>query len=250
MSIAETIAVNFSSPIWRMQIDESEDLLFVEVRNTAEKQVSFSGLDLKTGAITFKDLVMPERWLTGMEAATGGVLLLHGFQSEKLPLHKGLTALDGRTGEILWADYNLNYDSHTTKSFIVYDARFQPKKTFQIHPLTGERLADSESDDQINSEIKLPEIVDANLISLPLPVAPHGNAIHYLRHNEFEIVSLHALNNGRFNQYLYVFNGEKQVVYQDIVNEEIQKLQPEAFISYKNQLIWLKNQHSLKVVNL
>lgn len=57
------------------------------------------------------------------------------------------------------------------------------------------------------------------------------------------------LNKGNLMQELYVIKNEK-LVYRDLLNENIQKLQPEAFVLIKNHLVYIKNKTALKVLNL
>ena len=75
----------FNGAIWRLEIDELSDTIFVEVRNDAGKEVTFSSIDLTTGKLNFTNLATPERWLTGIEAAYDGVLLLHNYRSATGP---------------------------------------------------------------------------------------------------------------------------------------------------------------------
>jgi hypothetical protein len=80
-------------------------------------------------------------------------------------------------------------------------------------------------------------------------LAPYGNSVHYLEHNNFRIVSLHTLQAGHLKQYLYVMDGVDKV-YENLLNTGIQKLQPEAFILHKNCLIYIENKSCLKVIKL
>src|ERR1700710_2286530 len=104
MPIHPFIHEHFTGAIWRMEIDEVSETLFVEVRDNEEKQVSFTAINFATGDVYFKNLTTPERWLTGIEAAYDGVLLLHNYQSEAGPTHKGVIAIDGHSGETLWTN--------------------------------------------------------------------------------------------------------------------------------------------------
>ena len=95
LTLQPYINQQFNGAIWRLEIDELSDMIFIEVRNEAEKQVSFSALSLNEGQVYFTDLTTPERWLTGIEAVYDGVMLLHNYQSASGPIHKGLVAIDG-----------------------------------------------------------------------------------------------------------------------------------------------------------
>jgi hypothetical protein len=252
MVLTPTITQPFDVPVWRMEIDEFTDTIFLELRDSANKKVSFAAIDLNTGNLNFKDIEMPERWLSGIETGYKGVLILHGYQSEAVPIHKGLTGIDGITGEVLWTDYNINFELLTSNGVVVYDARIQPKNLFIIDERTGQRTGIYKSETEYNhNNIVLPNMIAAD--KLPpglLNLNPHANVVHYLQHNNFRIVSLHALDGSHLTQHLHVFNINGELVFDDIMNNDIQKLQPEAFIVYKNNLIWLKNRSLIKVLNL
>jgi hypothetical protein len=60
---------------------------------------------------------------------------------------------------------------------------------------------------------------------------------------------LHTLNDNLLKQHLYIFD-DTGLVYEDLLNTGIQKLQPEAFVLHKNWLICLKNKTELMVLSI
>jgi hypothetical protein len=245
------IIQQFKGSIWRMEIDETSDTIFIEIRNDTEKQVAFSSINLASGDINFNNFTTPERWLTGIETAYNGILFLHDYQSSSGPAHRGLTAIDA-SGVVLWANYIYAFDHLTAQGPILYDTHIHPKKLFLIDVKTGttERIYEPTVLPEIKSNITLPDILSPDNLShnaLAFPV--FGNSVHYLQYNNFRIVSLHTLQAGLLKQYLYVMDGEAKV-YEDLLNNDIQKLQPEAFILHKNRLIYIKNKSELKVLSL
>ncbi|MBS1503030.1 MAG: DUF4905 domain-containing protein [Bacteroidetes bacterium] len=246
------IEYTFRFPVWRMEIDTLNDTLLVELRDQGDKRVYFSSLDLKTGKIHFDEFKPEERWLTGIETAHDGVLLLHNYQSDAGPAHKGLVAIDTTTGNILWHDYNLAFDHLSINGPVFYDVRLQPRKYLLGDIKTGATLRKHEPsiDLELSKELKLPDEISVEYaLSLRLPVHPAGNAVHYVEHNNFRIVSLHAIADTRLQQHLFIMNDE-EIIYHELLHADIQKLQPESFLLYKDQLISLKNQSQLEVLNL
>jgi hypothetical protein len=242
----------FNGAVWRLEIDEVSETLFVETRNEAEKQVSFSSICLKSGKTWFMGLVTPERWLTGIEIAFNGVLLLHNYQSANGPLHKGLVAIDGVTGDTLWSNYIYAFDHLTINGPVVYDTHIHPKKLFLADVKTGAttRIYEPFVYPEVKSNIVSPQIVTPEFLPTKLlPAAPYGNSAHYAEYNNFRIVSLHTLQSGQLKQYLYITDGMDKV-FEDLLSTGIHKLQPEAFILHKNRLIYIKNKSQLIVINL
>ena len=242
----------FNGAIWRLEIDELSNMIFIEVRNDAEKQVSFSALSLNNGQVYFNGLTTPERWLTGIEAVYDGVMLLHNYQSASGPIHKGLVAIDGMTGENIWSNYTCAFDHLSTNGPVVYDTRIHPKKLFLADIKTGEttRIYQPLVFPELINNVIAPQVIAPEMLPVGmLPMAPFGNSVHYVEHNNFRIVSLHTLQAGQLKQYLYVMDGIDKV-YEDLLNTGIQKLQPEAFILHKTRLIYIENKSCLKVIKL
>jgi len=252
MTLTPHISHQFLSPVWRMEIDAISDILFAEIRNSEDKTTSFSAIDLKTGEVYFDNLTTPERWLTGIETAWDGVLLIHYYQSENGPAHKGLMAVDAFTGQTLWTNFSYSFDHLTNKGPVIYDSRIQPRKLFLADIKTGvatriyEPYIDPEPPNYIQAPQQLP--VDEVPVGLAIP-HPYANWLHYLEYNNFRIVSLHALKAGTLVQMLYIFDGD-DLLFEDLLNTAIQKIQPEAFILHKNCLIYIKNKTELKVLSL
>jgi Domain of unknown function (DUF4905) len=246
------ISYPFKSPVWRLEIDALSEIIFAEVRDQADKKVHFAAINLNTGELLFDDLQTEERWLTGLESAYNGVLLLHNYQSETGPVHKGLTAIDGVTGKTLWSNFTHAFDHLSSNGPVVYDTRMQPRKLFLIDVITGAtvRPHDPSIDMGSDNEIILPEEISPDSLKhISLPTEPFGNTIHYLEHSNFRIVSLHTFAEGALQQRLYIMSNA-EIVYEDLLNGDIQKLQPEAFLLHKDKLIYLKDKSQLKVLNL
>ena len=251
MSIIPFINEQFPGIIWRLEIDGLTGLLLMEIRKAEDKSVSFSSINLSTGHINFTDFTTPERWLTGMEAAYKGVLLLHYYQSETGPAHKGLIAIDAVTAELLWTNYASTFDHLSNDGLVVFDARMQPRKLLLADIRTGLiKVYNEPSADRLVNNIIWPESTTENALSAPFTnIRAVENTIYYLKYNNYKIVSLHALKEGHLSQSLYIANGNV-IVYEDLLNRGIQKIQPEAFILHKNHLIYIKDKSRLIVITL
>ncbi len=243
---------HFDGQIWKLDIDGNGDLLLLEIRNAANKEVSFAAISLTTGKTNFKNLVQRETWLSGLSGGYNGIVFLHGFEAAQSPNRKGITAIAGISGAPLWSNFIYTISKFSVNGLIAYNTQLQPVKLLLLDAKTGAILRpfNVSIDIELNQKIVLPQILN----NLP----PEFNAffdgelqgnVHYMEHNDFRIVSLHSLKHGVLDQLLLITqNGS--LVYQDILTDKIQKLQPEAFIMYGNKLICIKNTRELKVFNL
>jgi len=241
----------FAGQVWKLAIDESTGLLFAEIRDDKSRTVSFSATNLNSGTTHFNELTLPEKWLTGLQGSFNGTLFLHGYQSAQSPAHKGITAINGTTGAELWNNYIDAIHYISINGPIVYNTQLQPQKLFLANAHTGKYLRpyDAVLDRPIEQHIIVPDIINHIPAGFELLEGTLSGNVHYMEHNSFRIVSLHLLNNGILKQILLISkNGA--TVYNDLLSEVIQKLQPESFIVYLNKLIYIKNKTILKVLNL
>jgi hypothetical protein len=251
-SLKPYIHQQLTGQIWKLVIDPLRNLLFAETRDTENKQVLFSGFDLGSGRTCFANLIQAEHWLTGIEGCFNGVLFLHGYQSAQSPVHKGITAIDGTTGAELWTNYVYAIHHISINGPIAYNTQIQPQKLFLFDAKNGAVLRpfDVFIDKDIDQNLQVPELTETldNEFKTHITGQLTGN-IHYMEYNSFRIVSLHSLNKAQLHQLLLIMQ-DKNLVYEDLLTDRIQKLQPEAFILHQNQLIYIKNKVELKVLNL
>ncbi len=250
MNFKPVINYCFSGLIWKLEVDVANELLFAETRNAEDHTAAFSSFSLKTGENFFAEMISEEKWLTGMEGGRCEMLFLHGYKSPQSPEHKAVIALNAFSGKQVWADYNFSAEAFTTAGLLITDQRFQTKKTVLLDYQTGKLLpkpVDLADDyQQIQNPLML-LLPPQNLADL-VPETIIGE-ISCLNYKSYLIISLHTQKNGVLLQQLFIIENNI-IVYQDLLNEQIQKLQPEAFIVVNNHLIYLKNKMILKVLNL
>lgn len=242
----------FSGLVWKLETDIEQDLIYVETRNEKEHSAGFSSLNLKTGKLNFLELASEEKWLVGLSGGRKGVLFLHGYLSAQTPEHNGIIALDGISGKQLWANYNLSLETFTTIGLLAADQRFQSKRLVLLDELTGSTITginlNNLQDDAQPIQIPTMLLLLPQNLSALIDGTITGE-ISCFNYNSHLIISLHTQNNEGLLQQLFIIENET-VVYRDLLNEQIQKLQPEAFVMVKNYLVYLKNKTILKVLNL
>ena len=244
------ISKKFNGLIWRIEIDELSDTIYLEIRKTEDKLVSFAALELKSGQTKFENATLPERWLAGIEAAYNNVLLLHGYQGQNAPIHRGITAI-AADGSIKWSNYSIAFDHLSINGPITYAAQIQPRKLFLTDITTGTTIRpfDSTLDEEHINKVTFPENINSMDLNFALPEESYNQVVHYLTYNNYRIVSLHTLLAGQLKQHIYVWEGDN-LIYEDLLNDNIQKEQPESFILCKNRMIYIKNKTELKVISL
>jgi hypothetical protein len=240
----------FSGLIWKLETDIDNELIYVETRREEDRSTGFSSFSLKTGKKNFLEFIPEEKWLVGMNGGRQGMLFLHGYLSDQTPEHKGIIALDGFIAKQVWADYNLSLEAFTTDGLLAADQRFQSKRTILLDYKTGSIKTASQNQQDDVQQMEYPfslRLLPENLSALITGTIT--GEISCLKYNSFLIISLHTQNNNVLLQELFIIENEV-IIYHDLLNEHIQKLQPEAFVVIKNYLVYIKNKNALKVLTL
>jgi len=242
----------FSGLVWKLETDAEQNLIYIETRNEEAHSAGFSSLNLKSGKVNFLEMVPEEKWLVGLNGGRKGILFLHGYLSDQTPEHKSIIALDGLNGEQIWADYNLSMETFTTEGLLAADQRFQTKRLVLLDEQTGSiktgtDISKLQDDVQPIQTPYMLRLLPQNISGLITGTIT--GEISCLNYNSYLIISLHTQNNSRLLQEIFIIEDEA-VIFHDILNEDIQKLQPEAFVVIKNYLVYIKNKNTLKVLNL
>lgn len=94
--------------IWRV-FPTGTDIFFGEVRDTDKKKAGFFSLDRLTGGEFWSGERIHDWWV-GVEGVRGETIFLHGFATPDMPMHRGVVAVDGRTGLTLWEQQDLSFE--------------------------------------------------------------------------------------------------------------------------------------------
>jgi len=98
-----------------------------EARDQDQKLVSFFALNAQSGVPLWRDLRLDEPWWAGIEAASDGVVLLHRFATPDMPQHKGILALDLKSGAQLWENRDVTFWFIRDGSVVAHRAVFEKR---------------------------------------------------------------------------------------------------------------------------
>ncbi|MEO0897896.1 MAG: DUF4905 domain-containing protein [Bacteroidota bacterium] len=93
----------FEDILWKVMPDSKSGILVCELRNKQERQVYYAVGSLLKGKMDILPSEEIPAWWVGLLEIFGQVALLHGYEKEGLPNHKGVYAIDLLTGKLLWS---------------------------------------------------------------------------------------------------------------------------------------------------
>lgn len=245
--ISKTI---FSGLIWKMAIDQKSNWLALEIRSEKFNHALFSTINIETGKTGINEQQTESGWSSGLEAIRNGIVLIHGFEFEGSPAHKGLVAFDAENGQVLWRNYALSVDAVFNNYFLAFDRKILPPKIFAADWKTGKLISSTQNLPDEMSTLRIPQKLNNWPQHLPKSFSEEViGLVDYLVQDNVEIISLHTPNEGAFQQHLFVYQAQ-QIIHSDLLHTGIQKLQPDAFVMQRNRLVYIRNKNELVLMQI
>jgi len=236
-----------------MVADGNNQRLFLEVRNPADKTVSFSALNLQNNQWLWKDLVFEEPWWISLRAVEGDILLFTIYIDTNNPDKKSVLAYDIVKRTVAWWKNGFSFTSVNRQSVIGEDAKFPGKESI-LDLFTGQPLHHTDFDlvDSQNFPVIRPfqyeegtayfdtvkDFLHSRLGILPV------TTIEYLEIEDRIIVSVFLKEKGLAN-YLYVLDSAGEILITEKLGNDLKGIGLDTFFVFSGHLIFVKNKNEL-----
>ena len=171
-------------------------------------------------------------------------LILTVNEHVESPESKGLISINVLNGEILWERYNFSFNQADSSGLQVYDPKIYPRNYLWINHLNAENISKQENSSTRISDLLFPDLFE----SYVLPnFIEHGliiGQISVLHKDGLSIVSFHQKMKNNMQQRLVVYQDDR-IFIDDIIIDDIQKLQPESFFMMNKQLLYIRNKNEI-----
>lgn len=243
----------FGGTIWNTLADGAKARLFLEVRNSGQKTVSFSALNLQNNQWLWKDVVFDERWWISMRAVAGDILLLTVYDDVNNPDKKSIVAFDVNTQQILWWRNGFSVSDVNDRYVRGVDTRM-PEKEAVLDLLTGKPVdrVDFHLDISQNFPVIRPfqyregtahfDTVK-DFLSSRWSISPVAT-IEYLEFESLIILSIFVNENGLAN-YLCILDNNGELIRKEKLGENLEGVGLDTFYIYCGHLIFVKNKNEL-----
>lgn len=252
-----------------MLLDEQGEVLILEIRENDHHQVSFTAIDLKSGTVLWDGLEFDENWWVGMTTIVKGILLLHTYVDNSDPEPKGLIAFDIQQKKVCWIHNDFTYLNVQENKVLGVTLIDQDKQYQAIDLLDGEKhTIEEEQFFQLNLSLKKDS--ESSLeTKYPLHYKEGTSyfetcknylynrlhlqavkAIEYLEVKNRIIISYYTGNATTLVNYLLVMDSEGGILYNEIIQENINAVGLETFFIVKNQVIFVKEKNEIFSYNL
>lgn len=225
--------------IWKIILDDDNETMAWESR-TNDKKVFFNAYDFKEDKYLLQDFYLEEDWLLNIQRVKDQILYLTGFESEFSPVQKGIIALDLKSKKMMWQNFSVALHQFTQQGLVVFDPRVNPRKYKLLDSENGGLIKAVFMEEfyllkSLKNELILPQIIDENT---------DWETKHQLIYKDLEILSGYKPQENYFDQYL-IIKKNNEVVFEDIINQAIQKKSFDTFFVWQNKLIFIKNKSEI-----
>ncbi len=230
----------FDGIIWKLETDAEEPLIAVECRNVEKHTSSISLFDFSTGICHFKDLLPQDSWNWNLDKVYKGHVFLHGYKSSGSPEHLGIICINNK-GVITWQTFNKTLHSISEEGLIAYTGQVEPRQLELLSLENGTTLHYGlKHYTAPKVEIVFPQPFLEKEIHLP---DNHAGPVLKCVYKNKVLLSYHTKQSRDYTQHLLVFDAGAQVL-NIILEQNIPKLNPEAFFIQHSHLVCIRNRGS------
>jgi hypothetical protein len=247
--------------IWRIYPTGSIWIAFEE-RDTEKKKATFSCLNRLTGEVAWSGQFLSDWWV-GVEAVTGEALILHGFATPDMPMHKGITVIDLPSGTLLWEHPDFSFEACGEDAVIGSLGPHGRKHYTAMEVKSGQVLRQwSEGDtptalDEIEGfsppSVMFPvTAMDAGVVIPPVVQNVLGERrewVSWIQAGSAVVLSVQQMRPGdRITQVLSIINDHGKEVFHDTISAGV--FVPDAFLVQAGMLYYVRAGKDLVAVNL
>ncbi|MFZ6014731.1 MAG: DUF4905 domain-containing protein, partial [Bacteroidota bacterium] len=128
---------HFEGTIWNILADTAHNRLFLEIRDTTQKKVSFSAFELISNTFLWKGLLLEEPWWVNLVAVVGDTMLFNHYTETNNPDRKSVIALGVNNQKIIWWKNDFSI-SAVSDRYVVGQVSKLDFKTLTLDVSTGE----------------------------------------------------------------------------------------------------------------
>ncbi len=254
--------------IWRL-LTTGDGHLLIEERDMNDRSVHYSLINFKTGNYVLSNYIPDEKYWVGVETIHNGLIYFHGFVKPDMPMHRGITAFDVKSGKVVWKNDNLSYLFILNNKVYCYSMKFESKEFYVLDAFTGEVTANLGNNYTEVNQLKAEAEILSYQTDMNFPYTPgtsgndeaESNAAHYLSLADPGGVSEYILTGNYFfcasnypsahgyNTEFYAISRKKgKVILRERINKDIRGIALDNFFTKSEYLFLLKEKKCVEII--
>ncbi|WP_373512050.1 DUF4905 domain-containing protein [Persicitalea sp.] len=251
-------SLTFPEAIWRILPHPERDEWVVELRNAAQKTVSWALVDLALNKIVWQEAPSATEWWTTLAGFAGDGVFLHNYRFHDIPEPTDLLALSAAEGELRWALPGWLFGRAAPEEGQIIVTQKQAESIQQ-------RFCDSELGllkDVIEEQNLLPitapnhrspvrygpeDIYFAQLSSFLAKTVGVKDviAVDYLESDPYLVFSYYLSEPEKTTQSLLVVNRNRETIYHNRLSDNRPGMSHDTILLQNDRLVFLRNTNEL-----
>ncbi len=259
-----------SGILWHVRV-VTENLLLGEDRDPETRQATFFCIDLSSGRERWRRGDYGDRWWIGIAGVVDGTLLLHGFSTPDLPLHRGVVAIDVDDGRKKWENPDLVALGRHNNNLVGHLFTSSGDECLEVSLESGETIGvldrrSAEEFPSVDSAVKFPAPLEesrGDAGDLLARIAPSLAGLDYegpitaYVHSDRIAIAIHERKAERgdaeqhFRHLIQLIDAESgRSIVRHILDEDTVRLIPEPFFVYRDVLYCIRERRTLMAIPL
>lgn len=253
----------FTQTIWRILPHPSHDLWVVELRNPAERLVSWALLDPESGVVRWTEAPSATDWWTSLVAFGEEYVFLHNYRFPDVPEPTDLLAVSAMDGQLQWVMPGWVFVRRATDEFTVVAARKQPGgiQYHWVNAASGlplEPVSEAEANLVMEPNFRTPQRYEphdayfdvlANFLQKTAG-ATAPIAIDYLEMDPYVVFSYYLYEQEKVAQYLLIVHRDRTIVYRAPLGQAREGTGRDTMLWHKGRLVCLRGTHEFFSIKL
>lgn len=248
MMLTKTFSKTFTGVIWKMLLENDRKLIAIESRDSESRQTFFSVLNYQNGDTLLDKLRLNESWFINLSHIHRNLIFVTGYESERSPISKGITAINIDNKAIVWERFNYSFYHAWSQGIQAFNPNISPRRFEWLSYETGDVITVPHPI-AIQSHLQMPELVNQDTLSDDIDRATLVGDVLSLAYQDLIISSFHELFNQNLRLRLLVTSANA-VILDDILYSDIQKQQLETFFVHQDHLFYIRNGNEIVSYNL
>ena len=138
-SIAFNFSKVFDGVVWTTKVSHENEIIVLEIRNSARKEARFTAFNYNTQKFLWKDKLMDEPWWINLASVSGKIVLLTVYTDTHNPDKKATVAYNLLDGKLVWWQNDFSISS-ISDNFVVGFSEKYGKREVVLDLNTGKAI--------------------------------------------------------------------------------------------------------------
>ena len=250
-SLAFNFSLVFDGIVWNIKASRENEILVLEIRNNATKEVRFAAFNFAEQKFLWKDKLMDEPWWINLSAVSGEIILFTLYVDTNNPDKKATMAYNLQDCKLIWWNNDFSL-SNVSENYVIGTAEKFGRREVVLDIETGKPLESAAVSRESRENVLRPQQyfeghpyfeTVKTFFSQKFNLLP-VTALEYLEYDTLIFVSCYIQQNDLAN-YLFIISRDGNLLLKEILDERLKGIGLDTFFVLSGCVFFVKNKVEL-----